>query len=123
MLGRDKLDNPLLTCDQSNFNQITARSRDRTLVTVVRDTCTTTVPPPPIIPHSCNRCCPAPYWLDYLNSDQGYFSPFSASLGMSTTGEIPLDRHMLVFTGKKNNLYRKNLKLTVSCIDKFCFWR
>ena len=45
MLGRDKLDNTLLTCDQGNFNQITVRSRNRTLVTVVRDTCTTTVPP------------------------------------------------------------------------------
>ena len=45
MLGRAKLDNTLLTCDQSNFNQITARCRNRTLVTVVRDTSTTTVPP------------------------------------------------------------------------------
>ena len=45
MLGRDKLDNILLTCDRDNFNQITAWSRNRTLVTVVRDTCTTTVPP------------------------------------------------------------------------------
>ena len=30
-----------------NFNQITARGRNRTLVTAVRDTCTTTVPPAP----------------------------------------------------------------------------
>ena len=45
MLGRVKLDNTLLTCDKGNFNQITARCRNRTLVTVVRDTCTTTVPP------------------------------------------------------------------------------
>ena len=45
MLGRDKLDNTLLTCDQGNFNQIIPRSRNRTLITVVRDTCTTTVPP------------------------------------------------------------------------------
>ena len=45
MLGRFKLDNALLTCDQGNFNLITARSRNRTLVTVVRGTCTTTVPP------------------------------------------------------------------------------
>ena len=29
---------------KGNFNQISARSRNRTLVTVVRDTCTTTVP-------------------------------------------------------------------------------
>ena len=43
MLGRVKLDNTLLTCDHGNFNQITARSRNRTLVTVVRDTCTTIV--------------------------------------------------------------------------------
>ena len=32
MLGRVKLDNTPLTCDQDNFNQITARSRNRTLV-------------------------------------------------------------------------------------------
>ena len=44
MLGRVKLDNTLLTCDQGNFNRITARSRNWTLVTTVRDTCTTTVP-------------------------------------------------------------------------------
>ena len=43
MFGRVKLDNTLLTCDQGNLNQITARSRNRTLVTVVRDTCTITV--------------------------------------------------------------------------------
>ena len=49
MLGRVKLDNTLLTCDQGNFNQITARGRNRTLVTVVRDTSTTTVPPAPLI--------------------------------------------------------------------------
>ena len=47
MLGRVKLDNTLLTCDQGNFNQITARSRALTQVTVVRDTCTTTVPAAP----------------------------------------------------------------------------
>ena len=40
MLGRVKLDNTLLTCDQGNFNEITARGRNRTLVTVVRDMCT-----------------------------------------------------------------------------------
>ena len=45
MFGRVKLDNTLLTCDQDNFNQITAQSRNRTLVTVVRDMYTTTVPP------------------------------------------------------------------------------
>ena len=44
MLGRVELDNTLLTCDQGNFNQIATWSRDRTLITVVRDTCTTTVP-------------------------------------------------------------------------------
>ena len=47
MLGRVKLGNTLLTCDQGNFNQITARGRNRTLVTAVKDTCTTTVPPAP----------------------------------------------------------------------------
>ena len=45
MLGTVKQDNTILTCDQGCFNQIRARSRNRTLVTVVRDTCTTTVPP------------------------------------------------------------------------------
>ena len=48
MLGRVKPDNTLLTCDQGNFNQITAWGRNQTLVTVVRDTCTTTVPPAPL---------------------------------------------------------------------------
>ena len=48
MLGRVKLDNTLLTCDKSKFNQITAQSRNRTLVTVVRDTCVITVPPAPM---------------------------------------------------------------------------
>ena len=45
-----KLNNTLLTCDQGNFNQATARSQNRIQVTVVRDTCTTTVPPalPPL---------------------------------------------------------------------------
>ena len=47
MLGRGKLDNILLTCDQGSLNQITARSGNRTPVTVVRDTCTTNVPPAP----------------------------------------------------------------------------
>ena len=47
MLGRVKLDNTLLECDQGNFSQITAQSWDQTLVTVVRNTCTTTVPPAP----------------------------------------------------------------------------
>ena len=36
MLGRVKLDNTLLTCDKGTFNQITARRRKQTLVTVVR---------------------------------------------------------------------------------------
>ena len=40
-----KLDNTLLTCDQVNFNEITARSRNQTLVWVARDKCTTTVSP------------------------------------------------------------------------------
>ena len=44
MLGRVKLDNTRLTCDQGNFNQVTARSRNRIPVTVVRGTCTTTAP-------------------------------------------------------------------------------
>ena len=45
MLGKDKLENTLLTCHQSNFNQITTLSLNRTLITVVRYTCTITVPP------------------------------------------------------------------------------
>ena len=47
MLGRVKLENTLLTCDKGNFNQITARSQNRSLVIVVRDTSTATVPPVP----------------------------------------------------------------------------
>ena len=47
MVSRDKLDNTLLTSNQGNFNQITAQSQNRTLVTVVRNTCTTAVPPAP----------------------------------------------------------------------------
>ena len=47
MLSRVKLDNTILTCDQGNFHQKTARSRNSTLVTEVRDTCTTTDPPAP----------------------------------------------------------------------------
>ena len=49
MPGRVKLDNTLLTCNQGNFNQITARRQNRTLFTAVRDTCTIAVPPVP--PH------------------------------------------------------------------------
>ena len=49
MLGRVKLENTLLTCDIGNFNEITARSRNQTLVTVMRDPCTTTVQPAPPI--------------------------------------------------------------------------
>ena len=45
VLGRIKLNNTLLTCEQGNFNQVIARSRNLIPVTVVRDTCTTTVPP------------------------------------------------------------------------------
>ena len=57
MIGRGKLDNTLLTCDQGNFNQITAQSRNRTLVTVMRDTSTTTVPPGPYkYPASLSEC-------------------------------------------------------------------
>ena len=44
MLDSVKLINTFLTCDKGNFNQITARSRNQTLVTMVRDTRTTTVP-------------------------------------------------------------------------------
>ena len=47
MLGRVKLDNTRLTCDQGNFNHITARSRNRIQFTEVSDACDTTVPPTP----------------------------------------------------------------------------
>ena len=46
-IGRVKLANTLLTYNKRNFNQITARSRNSTQITVVGDTCTTTVPPAP----------------------------------------------------------------------------
>ena len=49
MLGRVKLGHTLLTGDQGSFNQTTAWNLNQTLVTVVRDTCTTTVPPAPNI--------------------------------------------------------------------------
>ena len=55
MLCRVKLDDTLLTCDQGNFNQITEWRWNRTLVTVVKDTCTTTVPPVPPIFRSNTR--------------------------------------------------------------------
>ena len=43
MLVGVKLDNILLTCEQGNFTQITARGCNQTLASVVRDPCT--VPP------------------------------------------------------------------------------
>ena len=49
MLRRVKLDHTLLTCDQGNFNQITARSQSKTLVTVVRDMCPAALPSVPPI--------------------------------------------------------------------------
>ena len=58
MVGRVKLNNTLLTCDQGNFNQRTARSRNQILVTVVRDTCTTNVLP---APPQVKLCCKRPY--------------------------------------------------------------
>ena len=59
MLGRVKQDNTLLTCDQGNFSQITARSRNRTLVTKAKDTCTTTVLAAPLVPRGiCFRKVP-----------------------------------------------------------------
>ena len=48
-LGKVRLHNIYLTRDQGNFNQVTTWSRNRTLVTVVTDTCTTTVPPAPLM--------------------------------------------------------------------------
>ena len=49
MLGRVKLDNTLLTCDQGNFNQTTSQRRNQTVVTVVRDTCTIIEPLAPLL--------------------------------------------------------------------------
>ena len=45
MLRRVKLDNTLLTYNQGNFKQATAWIPNQTLVTEVRETCTSTVPP------------------------------------------------------------------------------
>ena len=42
MFGRVKLDNTLLTCDKGNFNQITAKSQNRTPVVI--HLCSSTVP-------------------------------------------------------------------------------
>ena len=47
MLSGDKQDNTLLTCNQGNFNQTTARSWNQTLVIVVRHACAITVTPAP----------------------------------------------------------------------------
>ena len=47
VVGRVELDSTLPTCEQGNFSQVTARNRNRILVTVVRDTRPTTVPPAP----------------------------------------------------------------------------
>ena len=44
MLGRVKLNNTFLTCDKGDFNQRAPWSQNQIHVTVVRDTCTTTVP-------------------------------------------------------------------------------
>ena len=60
MLGKDKLDNTLFTCDQGYFNQITTRSRNLTLVTMVKDTFATSVPPEASqiiedVPTSCTK--------------------------------------------------------------------
>ena len=49
MLGRVKLDNTLLTCDQGNFDLTTAQSQKRSLVTDVKDMHPTTVPPRPFL--------------------------------------------------------------------------
>ena len=47
MLAGVKLYNILLTCDKGRFHQITAWSQDQTLLTVMGDRYTTTVPPAP----------------------------------------------------------------------------
>ena len=49
MPGRVKLDNTLLTCDQGNFNQITARSRYQKLFTEVKERYASTLPTPRLI--------------------------------------------------------------------------
>lgn len=45
MFSTVKQDNTILTCDKGSFNQIRARGWNRTLVKLVRDSCTTTLPP------------------------------------------------------------------------------
>ena len=77
MLGRVKLDNILFTRDQGNFNRITVRSRNRTLVTVVRDTCTTTVPPTPLAPFDPSRC------LRLKVDVRGIYPPMLGAPGMN----------------------------------------
>ena len=75
MLNWVKLDNILLTCNQGNFNQITAQSWNWTLVTVVvRDSCTATVRPAPVW-FTCSSdsmlidiCNENTYWLTYVQS-------------------------------------------------------
>ena len=49
-----ELDNTPLTCDQGNFNLITGQCQNQTLVTLVEDTHTTTLPPAPPPAHPSN---------------------------------------------------------------------
>ena len=76
MLGRVKLDITLLTCDQGNFNQISARSRNRTLVTVVRGTCTTTVPPALVIVEILNEYDGPRFYCHHYHFARNYQSDF-----------------------------------------------
>ena len=85
MLGGYKLDNILFTCEQGNLNQITARSRNPTLVTVVRDTCTTTVP---LAPHKETKIIIASGNLDadYI-TDASLFVIFVDGISPARTAE------------------------------------
>ena len=77
MLGRVKLENSFLTCDQGNFNQITARSHNWILVTVVRDRCSTTVLLAPLVSHVVVVSHQMGRGRNPLNFSRGYASDIS----------------------------------------------
>ena len=75
-----KLDNTLLTCDQGNFNQGTAQSQNLTLVTVVRHTCSTTVPPAPFVP--CIMAQLRSFITDHTHTLPKYVNPMPRAMNL-----------------------------------------
>ena len=115
MLGRVKLDNILLTYDKSNFNKITTRSRSRTLIKVVRDTCTNTVQPVlPIVPSKSQGLLP----ILALDSST---HPLEKDLEVPIYTGAPI--HVSGSTRQRGNcssIHPSSLKPTVSTL--LCYW-